>query len=390
MIEHITKNAIRNLMLGLLVWIILGITAGIIVVQLISWPDGTPLWWAHRLLLLALLPVLWFVCIGAHELGHVLAGLLGRFTLRMFTLGPFLGEIIGERWSFRRNNTFNLMGGMAMMLPNSTHRLRGRFLRYVSGGPLASLLLAVLAGWLFTNTGGPSTTFWVQLAAKLLLFTGLISGALFLVSAIPLNAAGLLTDGARFLQLSRNHADGRTDLVVLQTMATLRSGKRPSELDADQLEQVLQSAPPSLFSASLRQYLYLARVDQGELDLAREHLTVLSEQIDLFPPPLRGPIHLEAAFFFAFFEHMPERARTSREKYVPSPLVPVAEVLRTDAALAWCEGRLEEAHLLAAEAIENLPGLLETGKTPLYQSWMQTIIDATEAPPCNTEQEFDV
>ena len=192
----------RQQIFVVLIWLAIGAVVGYVLGALIggNHPPGFTLGW--RLLLIPAMLISWIFCVGFHELGHVVAGLGARFSFRMFILGPFMLERDSHGLSFKWNRDFNLAGGMAMMLPTDDQGLRSRFTAYAMGGPLASLLLAI-ACILVSNSGvfgsAPSAYFLEQG----LFLTGLISGLIFILSALPMQAAGFLTDGARILQLLR-------------------------------------------------------------------------------------------------------------------------------------------------------------------------------------------
>jgi hypothetical protein len=87
-----------------------------------------------------------FICLVAHELGHLCAGLVVGFRFHLFAIGPLLIERkeagrIGIGW----NRVLSFYGGAVSTLPNKTDGLRRRYAIAVAGGPLASLLVAILA-----------------------------------------------------------------------------------------------------------------------------------------------------------------------------------------------------------------------------------------------------
>lgn len=105
----------------------------------------------YKLLLLPIAFLVIFMVLAIHELGHTLAGILVGFEFRMITVGPFMlrkepSETNPNQIRFRWNTRLNAMGGLALCLPKTEHHLRSNFIKFVAGGPLASLLLALLAG----------------------------------------------------------------------------------------------------------------------------------------------------------------------------------------------------------------------------------------------------
>jgi hypothetical protein len=94
-------------------------------------------------LLIVILPAFIFV-VAVHEGGHALAGVLSGFDFRLFVAGPFLYEKQNGRWHFKWNRNINVAGGLVVCLPKTDHQLTKKFIVFVAGGPMASLVLAVL------------------------------------------------------------------------------------------------------------------------------------------------------------------------------------------------------------------------------------------------------
>ena len=135
---------------------------------------------------LLLLPLTFFIAILLHELGHLSGGLLRGMRFLLLIVGPLRlrRTISGLRldW-FLNSGTF---GGLAAALPDPQRPIRGQLLPLIVGGPLASLLLALLALWLSTIVDG-------RWSAHLLILGGL-SALIFMVTALPMRAGGAVAE----------------------------------------------------------------------------------------------------------------------------------------------------------------------------------------------------
>lgn len=158
-----------------------------------------------KLLVLAAVPFVWLLVVGWHELGHLVGGRLtgGRFLL--YIIGPFQWQRTPAGIRFSWNRRINLAGGMAACLPMDQRDLTRRFALMIAGGPLASLVLVVLALWVaagFAHVGwaGPQ---------HIAMFTALLSGLIYLLTALPGEAGGFRTDGRRLINLLGRDATAR-------------------------------------------------------------------------------------------------------------------------------------------------------------------------------------
>jgi hypothetical protein len=136
--------------------------------------------------------------IGVHELGHAVLGNWQGFQLQWLTVGPFRWQREGKQIRVRWNTSLAAAGGLLVSVPRGDHQLRRRYLRFVAGGPLASLLLASVA---LSGYGLLATPAFRQPLGFSLVMTATVSGAIALVTLLPLHLGGFASDGARLLTL---------------------------------------------------------------------------------------------------------------------------------------------------------------------------------------------
>ncbi|MEY4929845.1 MAG: hypothetical protein RI909_569, partial [Bacteroidota bacterium] len=90
------------------------------------------------------IPAFFFV-IALHEGGHALAGVWMNFDFRMYVVGPFLWDKEQHGWKFKWNKNVNTSGGLVICIPTGTHAMSKRFSVYAAGGPVASVVTALIA-----------------------------------------------------------------------------------------------------------------------------------------------------------------------------------------------------------------------------------------------------
>lgn len=332
--------------------------------------------WA-KVLALACLPVWMFAVIAWHELGHVAAGLQVDFRFQMLTVGPFCWEKEGNQLRFRWNRDLNSFGGLALLLPDNEERLVPRFAWLVAGGPIASLLLALLAGigwWLLPE--GPDSAVGLYLLDTALMFLTLMSGGIALATMIPIHSGGFYSDGARVLRLLRGGEVARLEALMLSSIAESTAGVRPRDRQQERLSEAIRlaEAQKSPFLPYLQMYQYVFHLDLGDPDLAKPDLEKFAAQQDRMPPIMGQVLRAERAFWAAYFDKDGEAAAALRKGLSPSRFLPAAQLALIDAAIAQVRGDATAARDFARQAIAELDSLMDKGTAPLYQEWATSMM----------------
>ena len=231
-------------------------------------------------------PLLMLVVLGTHEIGHLLGGLSQGMRFLLLIFGPFQWYASTDGIRFRWVTHLGQMGGIAATTPVRMDNLQRQMLPMIAGGPLASLLLALVAGGLASTSTGRVASY----AAIVML----LSAMTFLVTAVPLRAGGFMSDGMQFLEVRRGGAAvvERADLIRL--MATSLAGVRPRDWDPALVARVeaMHSAEPLRLLASWMMLLHRA-MDGGETARARELAIRLAEHSELYPDGFRQSLHIE-------------------------------------------------------------------------------------------------
>ncbi|MEM1358186.1 MAG: site-2 protease family protein, partial [Bacteroidota bacterium] len=325
--------------------------------------DGNP----YALWVLALLPVLFILVVGIHELGHVAAGLTQRFNFYGLTIGPFSWKPDAEgKIRFSWNTQLNVAGGVAMMLPEGTERLRQRFMWFAAGGPLASLLLALLAFGISRLVA--EDTF----LALLFVAIGAFSATICVATLLPFRAGGFASDGLRILTFARNGKTAAADLASLRALAHMRAGQPYEALPAaDFAAAATDPATPEQQKITLNYYRYLHALGTGEFDAAAELLEGVMAKLDVYPDGAQYSFYAEQALFEAKYRRNLPAAEAAWAQFQENPF---SEALSVHLAKAAQAELREDYVTLAAE----LPGIekgltrtIDQSRVPLINEWLK-------------------
>src|SRR5690606_38652770 len=169
------------------------------------------------IIVLGLTVLVYMLCIGVHEAGHIAAGVLVGYRPLLFIAGPLRIERVGETIRFGLNRSIGLAGGIAVCAPVGLHDLRRRTLVMSAGGPLASLLLGAqsLAVLMAMQPVLARDGFLPAALLVVLLVLGIGSLAIGVVTLLPMRAGGFYSDGARILRLLRESDDTQGEVALI-------------------------------------------------------------------------------------------------------------------------------------------------------------------------------
>lgn len=334
---------------------------------------------AGLLIFLALFAI-WCV-IAFHELGHLLAGLVQGFRMALYTAGLLGARGTENGVQFFFNRQFNLMGGLAATFPErleSGPDLRRKFVRIVASGPLASLLLSLLA-WLgfflvLQNTG-TGTTLATRAALIFLLFTGAVSGVIFLITMIPTQSGGFMSDGARLMSLLSGGEKSRYEEASLSFTALMGAGKLPGEYPTDMLERLLTRTPDSMLGLNGHYVAFTHYLDRMEVEKASPLARIVLDNISAVPKAFQAYYLKEIVFFYAFVVWNADEAFACwSETQKQAERNPDAALYRTKAALALLDGEVAEAEAFAQKGLEKISDLPFAGQRRFEEKWLKMIL----------------
>jgi hypothetical protein len=289
---------------------------------------------------LLVIPAL-FVSILIHEFGHLIVGLRAGLGVDRLSVGPFVIFRSADRWAFSCKPMTWYLGSYKPRIQLTCENL-SKYAWMIAGGPVGSLLLAAVCGFVAIRFGsGPwawiGTLFWVTLC---LLIFGLV----------PYSDGVSRSDGARLWQLIRHPDQAKSWVGLAEVLSQETHGMLPREWDSDHFQAMLlvtNSAPEYSFLQMLAHY---RRLDEDRNDEALEHLENALSKSGRISKRLRQGIFMEAASASAMMRRRPEQARTWRDRACAIRTPESHEA--TDAAIAMSEGRYEDAlkHWEAARA----------------------------------------
>ncbi len=317
------------------------------------------------------LPLLAFVVLLVHEVGHLAGGLSRGMRFMLLIVGPLRlrRTVSGIKldW-FVRGET---LGGLAAVMPDMTRPMRGQMLSLIAGGPVASLLLTALALAAAAVTDG-------RLSAYLTLL-GLLSIPIFVVTALPMRAGGFLSDGRQFLELLRGGRAVEQRTMLIAAYAQALSGVRPRDRDPVLLERALAlRGEEPLRDISAAMLAFQVALDRRELAAAGEWVDVLAEGHDAYPAGFRQSIACDIAYFAARYRHDPAAAAGwyARAK---GGVVEKSQRALTEAAIALATGDAAAALHSVERGVRHLNDISDAGSVPLLVDELAFIRTDAEA-----------
>ena len=290
---------------------------------------------------LSLFIVAFLMTTGMHEAGHAAAGLALGMKLRAFFVGPLQWTMREGKWSFHFAPAKLIVpDGATGLVPTNPHQDRWEIVCMIAAGPIASLLTGLVAFNLaLTAKGKPYEPAWA-------LFAVIATIALvdFLVNVIPLNPAGLYSDGARIYQLLKGGRWADLHKVTSLAASTSVTALRPRDYDIEAIRRAEQSFTVGRQAILLRllatsYYLDCEKFREARKALEEAEAVYAASQIDV-------PPELCAAFVFriAFLRKDSVCAREWWEQMEAKKSVkPGVNYWLAKSALLWSEGRLDEA-----------------------------------------------
>ena len=364
-IDEVPKGATKPQYscMSLLLWLILGMILGVMLAFV--GPDITfeflPL---QMLLWLLSLVLAWFVAITVHEFGHIVGGWLGGMRFWMCMIGPLRIQQKENRIAidFKRNVTS--LSGFVVMLPVSPDHIQRRMVLLIGGGPLFSLLGAILifgVSYLIDILIGSTTDslafsvfqgFLASLAAL-----SLIAGV---ITLIPRQTFGFATDGRRLLNLLRGGVKGQQEAATLAVMSLSTAGTRPRDWDRELLTALFDDATnkPNILTYFLA---YAHALDTNDILQAHTHLSSLIYSWYRLPQAIQSSIAAESTFFEARFRRDADAAEAWLHRIADSPFLEQSTRLRAEASVAWVRGQREEAQVKVEQAIQALEHTYDRG-----------------------------
>ena len=294
------------------------------------------------------MPVLILLVLGTHEIGHLIGGVARGMRFLMLIVGPFGWHASVSGVRFEWNTNMALMGGLAAALPTAVGpNIRGQLLTNIASGPLASLLLSILAIVLASYTDPRITLYLTFVAAT--------SFGIFVVTLIPANTGGFMSDGMQIIDVMRGGNAVIERSALMQIFAQSLEGVRPRDWDLSALDTLskMQSEDPLRHTGSALYLLARAMDCRDDADIARYRM-MLENSVDSYPSGFRQTVYVELAIC-AWLSGDTDGVRRHLEQS-KGGIVEKSRRLLAQAALAKLEGRdtdCERDRLLAIKALTD-------------------------------------
>lgn len=310
-----------------------------------------------------LVPVAGWLAVTVHELGHWAGALLVRFRTLLVVVWPLRIQRQGERLRLGTAWNLSFIGGMVACLPRDTRHLHARMAALTAGGPLASLLLGTAALWVLWQAwdgrpaGGLDRAGWL-----LALLVGIGSLLVGISSLWPRETGGYRSDGARLVALRRHSPTVDQEFAAIALSALSLTGVRPRDWDPQLVARAARDAGDPLLALAGRHLAWAWHLDHGRVEEARGALGQVLAELDTVPPELAASAWRDAAWFTAWHDHDPARARELLALATSTLLASPHERPLAEAAIALREGRTAEAATWLDRAEQLLPQAMDRGQ----------------------------
>ncbi|MAT98932.1 MAG: hypothetical protein CL608_17450 [Anaerolineaceae bacterium] len=327
-------------------------------------------------LVLLVMTLLLLLTATVHEIGHLLAGYLVRFRFQVLVVGPL--RITGGngrlRWQRQRGGA--LFNGLAASLPDEMENLARRLLYFALGGPLASLLLSVVALavvlYLGSDLGRMLDYLWLW---ECCLFTAIVSYFFLLTSLRPgTYHNGMVADGGRILMVAAGSPEAeRWQALVKLNVADL-AGERPFQWDEALLRQSVSLPDNSHDYLTGVVMNYHHWLDKNEPEKASVYLEEALNSSVAWETGMRTRLVLEKAFLAAAYLQDLPRAREALAQVKVNNRQVNSLFWRAKAAIHLLAGDAEDARETAVRGIAAMDEDVQTGLQKAELAWLNGLI----------------
>jgi hypothetical protein len=206
-------------------------------------------------------------------------------------------------------------------------------------------------------------------------FIGVLVGVRLL---LPLPLHRSLSYGTLLWDAFRGRPTGEVLFLVSALVNNGQQGVRPRNWSQNMLDQVLRLTERSDLAERVTVCFlaYYRAIDLREIERASRYLDEAVAKANPKSRVLYSWVMLEKAFFEAWFRRDESMAREAFERVSDWSRVPHHTWLRVSAAVAFLEGRPEECHRMAQEALNIVQSL--PVPHPLAVDWLQELIASSQ------------
>ena len=328
----------------------------------------------------SLLPLPFLIFVGyemlviLQHLARILTAKLVGLKLLAFACGPFAIRRIRNRTRFTWNNRETMISGTTVFGPKTMEGLRWRCLWLIASGP-ASMILAGLFFMMIVQVTDPTRAPIDTLLLGAMAFIGVAMGVRLL---LPFPLRRSVSYGTLLWNALRGGRTGEVLFVVSALIHYGQQGVRPRDWPQNMLDLALRLTD-KVDLAERVTVCFLAfyrAIDLREIDRASRYLDEAVAKANPKSRVLHSWVMLEKAFFEAWFRREESSARKAFERVNDWSRVPHHTWLRVSAAMAFLEGRPEECHRQAREALDIVQSLPVAH--PLAIDWLEELIATSQ------------
>lgn len=306
-----------------------------------------------------------FLVILIHEMGHILGGLIMGNEFSMMIVGPLKLQKEDGQYQLTFNKNIAMAGGLALTLPTKVEGFKKRRAAVIGGGPFASLILAIIAYFLFVNFSDVSS----KMVDSFFLFLGILSAAIFIITIIPMKVGGFMSDGMQLLMTFREDEKAKQYADFMHLFALDNKGVSPKDLPAALFTKEQDKPIVDSFDLAFQQYLYYRAVDENDLTTAGRLLQKIEAKIDLYPVNFHADMQADWVVFYSLIQR--DEAKVNQilqEMDGKQPSMSKILLHAFEAAVAFKDGDMETAKSFAQKVMDTTE---KKGTTGLYQRILQ-------------------
>jgi hypothetical protein len=316
-------------------------------------------------LFLPLLIVAACVDVALHEAGHAIAAVGNGFRIRGFGVWPVALNCTNSGWRIRWMGKTLCMGFVAAEPVNAAD-LRKRMIAFVAGGPIASVITALVAGALYAGAQHyVQLSNWIRVELALISYLAATS---FLLGLIPYRSRLLASDAARLKMLWRDKPEGNRFCALMLLAKASCSGVRPRDFNPELIASLDLPEDGSSDWATAQLFLGNYLMDTGKIEEACSvYLRVLDGDLHV---QVRNALQLHAVWVEAKYHRDLSAARDWMERtqilnrkddgYLNS-------LTRARAGIAFLSNRLDDAESQARESLKYCDKLDDAGSAILIR-----------------------
>jgi len=318
--------------------------------------------------LLLFFPAAW-LAVAAHEFGHSFGGYLEGFRFLIWVAGPIELRRKNQRLVLGWNRSLQLIGGVASSVPVTFEHLPRRMFTLVAGGPVASVLLAVIGsvGYLLADLLKAPTLAWIMIP---IIACSMVIG---LATLVPVQSAGFASDGARMLMLARGGPEAERWCAIAALAGAGAAGVRPREWDTTLVKVASGLSDASYDDVSGTLIAYYSSLDRGDLQSAGNLIERALDIRSVWPGSLQGVIWAEASWFTAYHRRNASEARRLFKQIATGAVLDRQTRSRALAAILLAEGKTDDAVEEANRGLKAVNSALSPGIATFERESLQEI-----------------